>query len=446
MSRAKDLFNVIFAVVILGGGAAVNLYLMDRGEVSEQENRLLEPFPAATQDELLNGKFAEKFDAFFRDRFVLRDRMVDLSIRATRLRGFPASFETQIVTITDRDRFAPDVHPVPQRQVAVQPVAPVAVIGRLREEPEPEPVLIAEAKVVTDGGHVNEILLVGDRGMEVLRFSQATADYYASAIRRLADEIPASIPAYLIVIPSQIAVFDGGKHADLGANQKDAIQYIYDAVGSSVVPLDLYSVFAAHEGEDLFFRTDHHWTAEGAHLAYALFAETVGITAVPLSDYEVRVVTGFTGSMFLFTRSRELAANPDTIKLFVPNVEHSYNVYWSIEPKQKPILDMKYAEDQNKYQIFSSSDNPLAIVRTSVETDRSIIVIKDSYGNALIPFLLPHYSEIHVIDPRYFASNLGKYMRDHKVTEILICNSYSVLADAYGYARNLLRIVEMDRD
>jgi len=138
--------------------------------------------------------------------------------------------------------------------------------------------------------------------------------------------------------------------------------------------------------------------------------------------------------------NKHLRSIPDTVEIFLPFTPYTYRTFWRQEGAEKPLIDFAWETDQNKYQIFISSDSPLAVIECPDGPERTVAVVKDSYGNAFVPFLLPHYREIHIIDPRYFEGNLFEYVRRNPVDDVLFINSYAVIADAWGYARNLERI------
>jgi hypothetical protein len=86
------------------------------------------------------------------------------------------------------------------------------------------------------------------------------------------------------------------------------------------------------------------------------------------------------------------------------------------------VLDMTHADKKNKYRIFLSGDRPLGKISTEVKNEKKILIIKDSYGNAFIPFLIPHYEEIYIVDPRQYKSNVLKLIKDNGIQEVLFLN------------------------
>jgi hypothetical protein len=87
----------------------------------------------------------------------------------------------------------------------------------------------------------------------------------------------------------------------------------------------------------------------------------------------------------------------------------------------------------NKYGIFMGGDQPLAKITTNVKNGKKIAVIKDSYANAFIPFLLPHYEEIYVVDPRQYTHNFLDLVKKNGIQNVLILN-YSFITENNGFA------------
>jgi hypothetical protein len=95
---------------------------------------------------------------------------------------------------------------------------------------------------------------------------------------------------------------------------------------------------------------------------------------------------------------------------------------------------MNYAKQSNKYMVFLSGDNPLSVIDTDLDNGRKILVFKDSYGNAFIPYLTSHYDEIHIIDPRHYKKGAVTYAKEHDIKEVLFLNSAVLISSNKGFA------------
>ena len=151
-----------------------------------------------------------------------------------------------------------------------------------------------------------------------------------------------------------------------------------------------------------------------------------GVEPVPLNNYAKTTVEGFLGSMHSRSLSKQMEANPDTVELYHPFVAYDYYVLQNGEQLTVPLLDMRHAENKNKYGIFIGGDRPLAKIVTEQKDLGKIMVIKDSYGNALVPFLIPHYSEIYIVDPRHYKHPVLDLIKSENIDEVLILNNIMV--------------------
>jgi hypothetical protein len=441
VGRWKYLINTALFMLVLFCIAALNILITDDRTISESEKRTLAVAPSLEWEtlkweSLTSGKFAEQFDLFINDRFLLRDTITKIGFRFEDIRGLSGNEKTELVTIKRGDLFA--VAPGP-------PIDTYNPADTRTEKKQPAAAEIGEL-IKLEGDFVNQVLLVGDRGMEVPGFNKEFGKYYADSVAGFVSRIGSDVPVYVVLIPSQISFLHSDRYSDIGADQEAGIEYFYSLLSDRVTPVDAYTALENHKDEYIYFRTDHHWTALGAYYVYCGIIEAAGSEAVSLDQYTIEEVPDFLGSMYSVTQSERMAENPDTLEIYMPFVEHDYRVYLDDVGQEKPIIDMTYNWNPNKYQIFISSDRELAVIENEVESSQKILIVKDSYGNALIPFLMPHYREIHIIDPRYFNHNVIQYFEENGIDDILFINFFGVVAAAGGYVTNIDRVVQLPYD
>ena len=184
----------------------------------------------------------------------------------------------------------------------------------------------------------------------------------------------------------------------------------------------------AHNTEYLYYRTDHHWTARGAYYAYETFCSVKGITATPLSSYTRKQFDGFLGT--LYSEANQPAAmkgNPDYVEAFVPNGINEEKVYDSLGNKIAEYAIVYTKADKytagNKYLTFIGGDQPLIEIHNPNITDgSSIVVVKESYGNAFVPFLVDSYEYVYVIDYRKWSGNLADFVTQREIDDVLFLN------------------------
>ena len=227
-------------------------------------------------------------------------------------------------------------------------------------------------------------------------------------------------------------------------SQKEAMAYWYSQMNADVRGVDTWTEMNEHRGEYLYFRTDTHWAQRGAYYAYRAFCYTAGFTPYELSAYEYGIVPGFLGYLYQHTKAAALKANPDSVEYFRPVNSSKMTIYQSsamIGGYTAPVVSAPKAN----YYMFISGDNPIShIVSDVVKNGRKLIITKDSYGNALVPFLTDHFEEIFVIDQRYFNTS-GKsslkivgFAQKHGITDFLVFASAFHAASANATFQRLL--------
>lgn len=469
--RPRHVLNLLAFSLCLAAVSGANLLFYERGDVAEGENRRLATVAPLTREALLDGSLAESVDTAFADRFAGRRPALAIAGWISENRGPGGSVELVSVQRTDEfgrvdggeDGNAPaDPPPGANGEEPPEARAEAQTLATTDPEPAPRPETTPTGDDGTRGAAgapgqlasderemiVNEFLIVEDQAMEVLGFRESAADYYAESVRRFLEAVGPEVRAWALVAPSVIEFTRRDRYGNLGADQEAAIRAIYSRMPHQVSGVMVHPTMAeaAERGEYLYFRSDHHWTGLGAYYAYRAFAESAGFAPIPIGAYgQPEEIPGFLGSLYRQTRSSRLAENPDVVQYWQPIVAHEYRVYWDDESRLTPVMDRDLAErERNKYQVFISSDRPLGIIRTEAPGNRRILIFKDSYGNAFVPWLIPHYREIHVVDPRYFNFNAAQYLRENEIAEVLFQSSFAVVGAAIGYAQNIRRVTTLE--
>ena len=237
------------------------------------------------------------------------------------------------------------------------------------------------------------------------------------------------MPIYSLIAPTNSEFVELRKHAGITDSQNNATAYLNSKFNDGITAVNVYDVLNEHKEEYIYFRSDHHWTALGAYYAYTAFMKTKGEEPVPLEEYKTVEIDNFLGSTYAKTRDKSIEKNPDTIYAYLPFVDYKYEKYRFYQLSEVDIIDMKYADTKlDKYLVFlSAGDGTWAKISTENKNGKKLLVIKDSYGNSFVPFLLPHYEEIYVIDPRFYDFNTSEknvvdFIEAKDVNEVLFVN------------------------
>ena len=180
-----------------------------------------------------------------------------------------------------------------------------------------------------------------------------------------------------------------------------------------------------HRDEYLYFQTDHHWTGRGAYYAYEAFCETKGIEPYTLMEREVVKFEGFQGSLYKYLKLSTsitdivYAYRPVSKSATMKFTDSSGNtIAWNI------IHDVSDYPASLKYSTFAGSDNPYSEFHNPEVTDGSVcIVVKESFGCALMPYLVDHYSTIYEIDYRYWSGSLTELAERVGATDMIFANN-----------------------
>lgn len=268
------------------------------------------------------------------------------------------------------------------------------------------------------------IIIQGDRAMEIYGVAQNSLKSYSSVISEFAKRVPKA-NVYVLLAPTSIEFYGPESYRTGSHSQAKGIGIAYEALsGDNIKTVDALSEIAKYTNEYIYFRTDHHWTARGAYHAYTAFCKTAGLTPTKLEDHKSGRIDGFVGTMYSYTSAQVLADNPDYVEYFYPLSEATGMIYTdaSMANGRSMKIITENVSNRNKYLTFLEGDNPLEKITTSNKNGKKVAVIKESYGNAFAPFLIDHYEEVYVIDPRKVDMNLKSFVFDNGITDIVFIN------------------------
>ena len=265
-----------------------------------------------------------------------------------------------------------------------------------------------------------------NKAFELFYGSTDAAAAYAQAISGYQQQLPGTT-VYNMVVPnhSEFGLPERIRN-DMGCtSQRENLSDVFAnyTEGSQVIPVDIYDALDYHKDQYLYFNTDTHWAPLGAYWAYTAFCEAANQTAAPLSDFTVSTVEDFTGYLYVATGESCLAENPDHIDLYEPGFD--YTIELSYDGVSFTELSGMYAPDEGMgYSMVLWGDNPLVrITNHDDASGRKLLLVKDSYGNAIAPFLAANYSEVHVADFRSFPGKLPAYCQENGITDVLLFNN-----------------------
>lgn len=297
--------------------------------------------------------------------------------------------------------------------------------------------------ITQSGGHL--------RAFSAFRPDTAAGQAWADAVNQCAQAFGPDVRTYAMPIPTAAAFYTPRAAANWVKSQEDRIRRLCARLDTTVHVVDAYSALAKHVAEPIYSRTDHHWAPLGAYYAARAFAQTAGVEFRDLTHYEADTIHRYVGTMYTFTKDAAVKADPEEFVFYKPlGVDYEATfVDYTLDKARRHVTSASqpHAGDffrafpdgsASAYLTFMGGDSKLVGVRTSSPGPRRLLILKDSFGNALPPFLFYGFNEVHVVDCRYFTGNITAYVREKGITDVLFANNMEHVC-MQSVARNYLR-------
>lgn len=345
MSEKK---NALFTIGILAGIILIftiaDLFNKDR-VYSDMEMRLLAGKPEFDRENVLFGDFTGEYEDYITDQFPGRDKLVGVKTRADILLG---KKEVGGVYIGE-DGYLIEQH-LPEEYTAELEDEKLVLLEKLVEKWDAEVMLIP------------------------------TADNIIS------DKMPAYADFY---------------------DEASFLEKVKAYVGEENY-IDVYSILKEHSDEDIYYKTDHHWTTLGAYYGYQAWTEGTSSFKFPYDPEKMTTVSDdFQGTL----HSRvPVVSTMDEIKILPATTFREVSVTYDLDKTTASLYEDSYLNGKNQYGYFLDDNHAFIKIDTDYHNGRTLFVIKDSYANSFIPLLQPHYETIYVVDLRYYNGLLFKLM------------------------------------
>ena len=462
------LMGALLAVLIAVG--AISLLDTDP-TVLAGENRKIEK-PKFSWSALLDGSYVQQLESYYTDTFPFREKLMPLNQELNKFYYYSGSGDSNYLAIDfngGAEQGGESLHDVENAlnnpEGAGNTTTPETT-DPSTDTPEQQTPFTGNAEEETttppdidipdenQAAAIGTIIVVGDNAMDIPTANNEVIDSYADAVNNLSQALGSDVRTISLVTPNSGEFYSPESSHTGSHSQKDMIDRCYNAMNDNIVTVDAYSALRDHANEYIYFRTDHHWTALGAYYAYTQYCKATGFDPVPLDQFQTGTYENFLGSMYTYTQkypqSQALKDNPDTLTYYLPIVETHAKYYSDATLSDGIAISVVYtklAENvSNKYLCFIGGDTPVCVVETAVEDGPVCMVLKESYGNAFVPFLTSHYSKIIVIDPRQFnqdgkpSLDLPAFAKEQGVDDLLVIN-YPFMINNSFYVDLLLRTI-----
>lgn len=360
----KKSYNSILAVLFLtyiGIIISINYTVADK-VFSESENRRLEQAPDFSPSQVIDGRYTEKYERYISDQFPIRDFWI----------GIKSSTEK------------------------------------------------------TMGKKENNGVYLGNDGYLLEKFEEPNEKKLKLKLDELKD-FQSNIPdknIYFMLIPNSNEILKDKlpRYAPNG-DQLKIINNVKGNISNEIKLVDVYNSLYENKDKYIYYKTDHHWTTNGAYLAYGELMKAMDMFPNGEEYFEKTKVTDkFYGSLYSKSGFRNI--RPDEIVLYRPRVQKEISVEYIEEDRwSDSIYHMENLDKKDKYTVFLDGNHPYIKIKTNVKEDKKLLIIKDSFANSFIPFLTGHFSEIHIIDPRYYKDDIVDLIEEENIDDVLILYS-----------------------
>jgi hypothetical protein len=361
----------LYAAVIsvMAVGTAVTLVALPKDDFSVNENRTLQALPQLDLKSILSGEYMEDMSTYLSDRFPARDSLV----------SFKAQMERKVL----RSKYINGIY------------------------------------VAEDGYYIEDYRQPENTEAIVKSLNSFEAKLEAEGIKADVMIVPTAVSIYRDKLPKMAAPYD----------QNRVLEEYYSSLRTNNI--DIRQALSGNkDATQFYYRYDHHWTTSAAYIAYRQYCLAKGFEPLDMADIEVKSVEGFYGT--IYSKLGYADSDADTIELYSPrgqSVEVSYD-----GREDNSLFDMSYADKKDKYSIFLSNLNSLIeITNNSADTDRELVVAKDSYANCLVPLLTKHYKRIYVFDTRSYRGSVSEFVAEHsKVKDVLVLYNINTIDSDTG--------------
>lgn len=352
--------SILFAVVILGL-SIINI-IQPTKVFSSKENRYLEGFPELSFKTIMTGEFSTDFEKYASDQFVGRDNWIGLKT----VSGLAILKKDNGRVYFGKDDYLFDVE-----------------------------------------NNLND---------EQFTLNINILNKFSQAIKKVEKDI--KITALLVPTKTEILGEKLPAYAPV-IDEKLLVEKIKEALNKNINVTDLIDKFSEHSNEYIYYKTDHHWTSKGAFYAYEKYLNIVGGNPLLETDFIIEMVSDeFYGTSY--RKANFYLGKGDIINKYTPKNPLDLEISYNNSSTSKELYDNSFLNKTDKYSFFLGGDKALVEINTSVKNNKTIVVLKDSFANSMIPFLVNNYENIIIIDTRYFNDSVGQLINERDVDEVLL--------------------------
>lgn len=442
MQRKAQRFSKTIGVSLLSGVVvvlAVVLLLAPRSTISYEENRLLAEKPKFSLTSLLDGSYTSGWSEYYNDTVPFRSKLKKTISAMMQWTGVQSEEDTVFFGNVSQVK-KKTTTPVATTE-SVETTVAVAAAGS--DETNTEPAVTTTVVTTTEdpndepAAEIGEgIILDHKRAVCVYGGSFSVGQDYAETLNAYQQDLGSDVQVYSLVAPTAVSYYLPEEYANYTASETENIDNINSYL-NGVKPVDAYNALKPHTAEAIYARTDHHWLPLGAYYAAEAFAKVADVPFASLSDYDTATKKDYVGSMYTYTESAVLLDNPEEFTYYIPKNKYKTTYYSTsfTDPTEGDLLmNLDGYDNSMYYLVFMGGDDKITHVETDCKNGRTLVIFKDSYGNALVPCLTSSFENIYVCDMRYFELNAIDFCKQVGCTDLLFAmNTFSATGGNESY-------------
>lgn len=459
--QVLNIFVCLGAIFLIAIVLLVMTVLGKREKESPSENRKLAEFPKFSFSSLFKGDFTNGITTYFTDTIPGRETFKKFNSSFAECFGFSVG-DVKIngsLKKVEQEKFDDKNVTTTKVSINTAPATTTTAADTTKTSDSTEKTTTTtksnqkKEEVVKIPENTNEGKLLGSvvvygsgkdtRGLVLSYINFEMGQRFAEAINKWKTDLGDGVNVYAMPDPLSSAFYMPSNMKNMGTDQDENIKNI-SAHLKGVVGVNCVNELAKHMNEDIYARTDHHWLPLGAYYATKTFAEAAQVDYPALDQYDKITKEGFLGTLYTYSNyDQGIGNNPDTFTYFkAKNIKQVSCKYYdtSFQPMnpEKPYgtdesgLFYDAMEGSNCYLSFLGSDAQIVEINTPCKNNRVLVVYKNSYGNAMIPFLTNSFSKIYVCDYRYFNINGVDFCKKVGCTDLLFTGAISLICSDVG--------------
>lgn len=406
----------------------VCMLVMPRSTISMLEKRELATFPEFSWKSYFSGEYTAAIANYFDDTVPFRDTLKQAGSQLTNFLGIKynnvqVSGQMYVVnndSADNNDISAESTAAVTESKAADSTSSKASSDSESKKDTDTEKSK-PKGQEIADGVFTNGTIVVYQDGhyRAMSMYGGGSGEVYAAALNGFANDLP-GVRVYSMIAPTPSEFYTPKNFSDYNASQENDIKAI-NSMLNNVKGINICPTLADHVDETIYTRTDHHWMSLGAYYAAKDFANVAGVPFADISKYDKESIPGYVGTMYNFSdNNADLLNDPEDFIYYKPKNSYKTEYYTqSFSFSHEADLLQYVADSSSLYMTYMGGDGYVTKITTDVKNGRRLCVVKDSYGNAEIPFYTSSFEEIYVIDMRYFELNLVDFCKDMNITDLL---------------------------